>query len=155
MPGPNEDLPPCLIFIDQEGRLWHQGAEMIHAGINSLLLEHLSLDERGRYVIDYRGQRCQVEVEDTAIVVGRVSLSADGESLTLSLSDGTREALDPKLLWVAEDNAVYTRVREGRLPSRFLRQAYYQLAEHIQESENGFALSLGGRLYPLRPGRPG
>ncbi len=148
------DLPPCLIYIDKEGRLWHQGAEMIHAGINSLMLEHITLED-GRYIIEFRGQRCYVEVEDTALVVQRVSLDREGgSSLKILLSDGRTEELNPDLLWIGRDNVIYTKVRDGKLPARFLRQAYYQLAEFIEEVDGGYALKLGGKLHHIVQGRP-
>lgn len=148
-----DDLPPCLIKIDKEGRMFHQGAEMIHQDINSLLLENLSLDAQGRFVIEFKGQRCFVEVEDTPLVVRRVSLQKDG-GFSLSLSDGSVEELNPHWLWISEENVLYTRVRGGSLPARFLRPAYYQLAEHIQETDSGFALLTSGQLWPIKPGRP-
>ena len=77
------ELPPCLIFIDKEGRWYHKGAEMIHRDFIRLFYEHMELDLQGRYVINWQGQRCWVDVEDTAFVVRRVTFE-----------DGTR----PKIL---------------------------------------------------------
>lgn len=143
------DLPPCMIFIDKEGRMWHEGAEMIHPGINELLLEHLAL-EGETYVIEFRGQRCFVEVEDTALVVQRVvGQGEEPDGLSLTTSDGRTEELNPALLWITDENVIYTKVREGSLPARFTRQAYYQLAEYIVEADQGFALKLGGKLHHL------
>ncbi|MBW1713178.1 MAG: DUF1285 domain-containing protein [Deltaproteobacteria bacterium] len=154
-PAPGQDLPPCLIFIDKEGRMFHQGTEMIHAGINSLLLENLTLDNEGRYIIDYKDQKCWVEVEDTPVVVQGVESEPDRPGrFKLALSDQTKEELNPELLWISPENVLYTKIRAGRLPARFLRPAYYQLAEFIEETDTGFALDCGGRLHPISQGRP-
>jgi len=142
------NLPPCQILIDKEGRMFHQGREMTHQGINRLLLSGLRRDEDGRYVIELDGQRCWVEVEDAPIVVLKVN-ERPGGGLLLSLSDQTQEDLDPASLWVGEHNVMYTAVREGRLPARFSRPAYYQLADRIVETQGGFALDLEGSLHPL------
>lgn len=147
------DLPPCLIYIDKEGRMYHQGAEMIHRGINAVLLAGLDRDETGRYVIEFKGQRCWVEVEDAPLVVRRVDALA-GEGFRIYLSDEQEEMLDPSRLWIGPDEAIYTLVRQGRLPARFLRPAYYQLAEHIVEQESGFALAAGERRWPISPEAP-
>ena len=147
------DLPPCLILIDKEGRMFHQGAEMINQGINGFLLSKLRLDDQGRYIIELKEQRCWVEVEDTPLVVQRVSGELPGNP-TLSLSDGSREPLDPALVWSGPDNVLYTKVRQGSIPARFNRPAYYQVAEWVQETDQGFALAVQGRLYPIREGHP-
>lgn len=63
------DLPPCLIFIDREGRWFHKGGEMIRRNIIDLFYQNMELDSKGRYVITWNNQRCYVEVKDTAFVV--------------------------------------------------------------------------------------
>lgn len=147
------DLPPCLILIDKEGRMFHQGAEMINQGINSFLLSKLSRDDQGRYIMELKDQRCWVEVEDVPLVVQRVA-GDPGDNPLLSLTDGTREPLDPDLVWSGPDNVLYTKVRQGSIPARFNRPAYYQVAEWVRETGDGFALDVRGRLYPIREGHP-
>ena len=66
------DLPPCLIFIDREGRWFHKGAEMIRRNIIALFYQNMELDSKGRHVITRNNRRCYVEVEDTAFVVRSV-----------------------------------------------------------------------------------
>ncbi|HVO83919.1 MAG TPA: hypothetical protein VMU60_05795, partial [Syntrophobacteria bacterium] len=82
----------------------------------------------------------------------------DAERFVLSLKhlDET-EPLDPASLWVGEENVLYCIVKAEGLPARFLRPAYYQLAEFIQEdtARGGFYLPVGGRRYYIREGREG
>jgi hypothetical protein len=41
-------------------------------------------------------------------------------------------------------------VKDGRIPARFLRAAYYQIANYIDEDEGGtFFLLLNGKRYPI------
>ena len=147
------DPPPCLIYVDQEGRWWHLGAEMTHQGIMSLLFESVELDDQGRYLIRYQGRLCLVEVEDTLFVITRLDAETDGggppSEYWVTLSDGSREKLVPDTLSQNRDHVLYARVKDGRFPARFLRRSYYQLAEHIVEKNGSFVLPCGGREYEL------
>lgn len=149
-----DNLPPCLIHVDKEGRMWHFGAEMIHEGINRLLTDHVELDEKGRYIISFQGQRCFVEVEDTFFVIIRLDYRpADDqapERYLITLNDGSQEELDPAALTIGQENVIYARVKSSRFPARFLRQAYYQLTEYIVKRGKGFVLPCQGHDYPVR-----
>lgn len=147
----NSDLPPCLITIDKEGRWYHKGAEMIHREFIRLFYDNMVLDSWGRYVIEWKGQRCYVDVEDTAFVVRRVvrqdKEKEDGtDSFVLSLSDDTQEDLVPDTLCVGLDNILYCSVKNRTFPARFTRAAYYQLAEYVEEENGKYYLPLNGRM---------
>lgn len=147
-----DHLPPCLIYVDKDGRFWHLGAEMTHAGINSLITQNVEIDDQGRYVVSFSGQRCFVEVEDTFFVVTRVDApleDANGVRWQVTLNDGTAEFLDPATLSQNAENVLYTKVKAARFPARFLRNAYYQLAEFIEEVDSRYVLKAGRFEYPL------
>jgi len=148
-----QDLPPCLIYIDKEGKWYHEGAEIIRADFIKFFLQHMELDEQGRYVVNWNGQRCYVDVEDTAYVVRQVDFVAKNGGLqkaVIHLNDGTSEDLIPETLFVGNEEVLYCHVKNGRFPARFLRPAYYQLAEKIVEEEGKFYLVLGDKKYPIR-----
>jgi hypothetical protein len=151
-----DPIPPCLIFIDKEGRWYHQGAEMIRREFIRLFYQNMELDSEGRYLINWADTRCYVDVEDTAFVVTRVSFEEGSRRQTtrfqVSLSDDTKEALGPETLWIGKDHVLYCRVKSGAFPARFKRAAYYQLAEYIQEEGGVYFLPLNGRRYTLREG---
>ncbi|MBW1784062.1 MAG: DUF1285 domain-containing protein [Deltaproteobacteria bacterium] len=152
----DDPVSPCLIFIDKEGRWYHQGAEMIHREFIRLFYQNMELDSKGRYLINWADTRCYVDVEDTAFVVTRVSLE-DGKreqtsGFQISLSDDSKEVLAPDTLRVGKDHVLYCRVKSGTFPARFNRAAYYQLAEYIQEGDGAYFLPLNGRRYPIREG---
>jgi hypothetical protein len=52
-------------------------------------------------------------------------------------------------LHVGRDNVLYCRVKEGIFTARFSRNSYYQLAEFIEQSENGnnYFINLNGEKY--------
>jgi len=146
-----EDIPPCHIHIDKEGRWYHQGAEMIHREFIRLFYQNMVLDSKGRYLINWANERCYVEVEDTAFVVRRVSYEKGNQDrasgIELSLSDDTKEALIPDSLCVGKENILYCKVKSGLFLARFNRAAYYQLAEHIEEDGKNYFLPLHGQRY--------
>ncbi|MCP4667996.1 MAG: DUF1285 domain-containing protein [Deltaproteobacteria bacterium] len=148
-----DDLHPCLIFIDKEGRWYHKGVEMIHRDYIRLFFDHMELDQQGRYVIAWQGDRCYVDVEDTAYVVQSVRRNKTGHdgpnSFTISLSDDSREALTAETLFLGEANVPYCKVKNGAFPARFNRAAYYQLAEYIQEDNGAYYLSCQGKKHEI------
>lgn len=160
MTGDPSDLPPCLIFIDKEGRWYHEGAEMIHREFIRVFYQNMELDGRGRYVITWQGNRCYVDVEDTAFVIWRAERkiaagSGEEERIVLNLSDDTQECLAPETLWVGRDNVLYCKVKAHGFPARFNRPAYYQLARHITEEDGRYFLPLNRKEHIIRFQDPG
>jgi uncharacterized protein len=149
MNGP--DIPSCFIFIDGEGRWFHKGAEMIHREIIRFFYDHMELDESGRYVIHWGEERCFLEVQDTAFVVQKVRFHEEGglQEFRLFLSDDTDEALRPETLFVGDANVLYCKVKHGKFSARFLRPAYYQLADFVEEGDGTFYLPLNGKKYVI------
>ena len=150
------ELASCEIFIDSEGDWYHRGNRMHRGDIVAHLCRHLCRDEdSGRYIIQMGKQRCYLEVEDTPLVITRVSHEPgtegdNSEHLLLAIKHlEPREPLDPATLGIGRENVLYCRVQG--LPARFTRPAYYQLAEFIHEDleEGGFYLSQGGKSYTI------
>ena len=151
-----KELLPCGIVIDREGDWYYRGSRMERADIVSQFCQHVQRDEsRGLYIIQMGKQRCYLEVEDTPLVVTAVSQvkeskESDEEELFLSLKHlKAKQLLNPTTLWVGEENVLYCRVMKEEIPARFLRPAYYQLAEFIHEDreQDRFYLLLGGERY--------
>ena len=138
--------PPCQIQVSPEGEMSSQGRPMVHPTIIQLIYDSVRLQD-GHYVVTIDGKSCELEVADTFFVVNRV-VFAEGDAF-ITLNDGSSEALDPASLHMGDNELIYCTVKQGAFPARFLRQAYYQLAEKIVEQGEGFALDLGGRKWPL------
>jgi uncharacterized protein len=150
-----EPLPPCMIFVGKEGKWFHEGAEIIHRPIFLWLIQSLEVDDQGRYLIHLNNQKCVLEVEDTPLVIlgtDRIqSGPEENEEILLTLNDERQEILDPQTLWLSGENVLYGLVKGGRIPARFLRAAYYQIARYIEEEETGgFFLSLNRQKFPIR-----
>lgn len=138
--------------LDAEGRFWHQDAPVDHPGLERALHRWLDQLPDGRFIIRFDGQRyAYVDVEDAPYQVRTVLIdrAATGPEVTLLLSDDTEELLDYGSLRVGPQNALYCRVKEGRLEARFSRQAYYLLGELVEEHEGQFVLRAAGQLWPI------
>jgi uncharacterized protein len=139
--------------IDKEGIWYYKGAHMFRKDILCVFFEHLKIDECGKYLIELNEERCYLDVEDTVFVVGAVyktKLPDDGRyQIDVLLTDDSYEKLEMSSLYIGKDNVLYCRVKEGRFTARFSRNSYYQLAEFIEQSENGnhYFINLNGENY--------
>ncbi len=148
------DLSPCLIYIDKEGLWYHKGVEMIRRDFIRMFFVNIEMNSQGRYVINWGGKLCYIDVEDTAFVIRNVQYleAADGlgSRFILFLSDGSQEDLMPDTLSVGKDHVLYCRVKDSVFPARFNRAAYYNLAMHVKEENDVFYLPLDGIKYEIQ-----
>ena len=71
--------------------------------------------------------------------------------LRLTLNDESQEILDPDTLRISSESVLYCTVKNNQIPARFLRPAYYQIAENIAEDEtDGFVLAINNKRYPIK-----
>ena len=151
-----DSIPPCDIRIDKDGVWYYRGVEMLRSDIVNYFYQNLKRDQAGRYLIEMESERCYLEVEDTPFVVKTVhrSISKNNgeESVYLLLSDDTLERLDPHTLWIGNDNVLYCTIKNHQFNARFLRAAYYQLAECIEydAQKDAYFISLDGHRYYLQ-----
>jgi uncharacterized protein len=150
-----DPIPPCMIFVSNEGKWYHEGAEIIHRPIFLWLIQSLEKTEEGLFIVHLNNQKCVLEVEDTPLVIQRVDLlpenSGKFNKIQLTLNDESKENLDPETLSLSPENILYCTVKMGQFPARFLRPAYYQIAEYMDEDgTGGFVLLLNQMRYPIR-----
>jgi hypothetical protein len=141
------------IRIDKEGVWYYNGAHMFRKEILCVFFEHLQIDECGKYLIQLNEECYYLDVEDTAFVVAAVYKTKSCEDgrfqIDVLLSDDSCEKLEMNSLHIGKDNVLYCRVKKGKFIARFSRNSYYQLAEFIEQSENGnhFFINLNGEKY--------
>ena len=125
------------ITFRADGRWYADDEPIVHKRLANLFSRYLRRKAAGGYEIwiDER-YHADVEVEDTPYVVTAVDAAAP-DRFTLRLNDGTSEPLDPDSLQVGARDVLYCRVKGGSERARFLRPAYYQLAESIEETPAG------------------
>ena len=148
-------IPPCMIFVGKEGKWFHEGAEIIHRPIFLWMIQSLEKTEDGLFIVHLNNQKCFLEVEDTPLVVQQVDLIQEGPEeqshFRLTLNNESQEILDPGTLRISSESVLYCTVKNGQFPARFLRPAYYQLAENITEDDaGGFVLLLNKKEYSIR-----
>ena len=158
---PENGIPSLPIRIDKEGVWFYREARMFRKDILKLFFENLKRDELGRYLIEFEGDKCLIEVEDTPFVVktaDRDNREDHGnESIEILLSDFTSEKLDPSTLRVGMDNVLYCSIKDRKFEARFSRSSYYQIAEFIKydEDKDAYFVPLTGRNYYIETYKPG
>lgn len=129
------------LFLDKEGRWFHEGVEITHERTLRLFSRSLVRQPDGSYALKIGDESAPVCVEDTAIVVRSISARMDKQEkpaeYVLALSDGGEEALDTSTLEIDENNVMYCRVKNGVEKARLLRPAYYQLCSFLECDEAG------------------
>jgi hypothetical protein len=104
------------------------------------------------WLLDVGVDRLSVVVEDTPLVVTGVDGDPD-RGFTILTNDGESGELDPATLEVGDDDVLYCRVdrgERGTMRARFLRPAYYRLARFVEAGDDGPALRVRDRRWPLR-----
>lgn len=146
----NFDASPYVkLFIDREGRWFQNGAEIIHPGIYRLFCDALEKVPDGGYRVKIGRETCRVEVEDTPFVVKAIRDTVDG-GIRLLLNDGTLDDFDPSTFWISSDGIPYCEVKGRRFPARFLRPAYYALAQYVVEDHGSYYLEVNGKRSIVR-----
>jgi hypothetical protein len=149
-PGP-PPLRPLGLRLHHDGHFTHEGVPIAHARLR------VAFDRAVRYLPDARAYVVQLgrfrgllEVEEAAFFVR----SFDAGSGTVSLSDGTREALDVASLRASPiDGALLCDVKRdlapGGLPARFHHAAQAELLSAVEEGHGGASLRVAGVLVGL------
>lgn len=139
------------IRLDREGRLWHEGAQITHDGLRRALLRWIDHRESdGRPILRLDDKRyAYIDIEDAALLV--TALWWENDRAYVAINDGTEAELDyASVAYQPTDNALYCRVRDGRLEARITTQATYVLARHIHEERGEFVLCAAGQRFPIR-----
>jgi uncharacterized protein len=138
------------ISFRHDGR-WYNDEEVIeNPRITLLFSRSIRRNPDGSYFLQVADERASITVEDTPYVV--TGVEDNGHSgFVIVTNDEVREALDPLTLEVGDANVLYCRVKQGEFRARFLRNAYYHLAEHfITDDGENFSITVGGRRYSIR-----
>lgn len=129
------------MFLDKEGRWFHEGVEITHLRTCLLFSKNLERDAPGKYSVRLGLESAEVVVEDAPYVIRSVTIQVGPDGLPadyiLHLNDDTQEVLDPGPLAVSKQNVMYCRVKGGSEKARFLRAAYYQICVPLQCDEKG------------------
>ncbi|MFQ5829432.1 MAG: hypothetical protein ACE5JD_09805 [Candidatus Methylomirabilia bacterium] len=137
--------------VDAEGRIYHDGTEILDSAVLRFFLQSMKRTEDGQYLVLCQGERNWFNPYDTPYVVQRLSCVVEGgqlASVELCFAGDYRQPLDPSTLG-AEAGRLFCRLRGGGVLARFGRVALQQLAPYLAEGPGGPALLLGGRQHPI------
>ncbi|HEX7786423.1 MAG TPA: hypothetical protein VF653_09405 [Methylomirabilota bacterium] len=140
--------------VDRDGRIFHDGTEIVDPAVLRFFLRAMSRTDDGRCLVLCQGERNWFTAPDTPFVVQRLRLAIEGSALQsaeLCFQGDYREPLDPATLETDRD-LLFCRVRGGAFRARFGRVAVQQIAPFLVDVGEGSALVLGGRRHPVRTG---
>ena len=139
--------------VDREGRVFHDGSEIVDPQVLKFFLRAMTRDPDGRFLVLCQGERNWFEAAaGTPFVVQRLAWrrrdgAADG--IDLCFAGDYREPLDPAGLEV-DGGALRGRVRGGAFRACFGRVAMQQLAPGLRDDAGRPALVLDGAAHPIR-----
>jgi hypothetical protein len=142
--------------VDRDGRIFHEGSEIIDPLVLRFFLRAMQRTPDGRYLVLCQREQNWFEAADTPFVVQRLRCATEEGRLVsaeLYFAGDHHEPLDADAL-ETEGGYLYCRVRGGALRARFGRGAVQQLAPFLVEEAGGPALLCGGAIRPIRQAEP-
>ena len=159
MSGPTNTVREYHYRVDREGRIFHDGTEIVDPAVLRFFLLAMTRTEDGRCLVLCQGERNWFDAGDLALagspfVVQRLRLETEDAGLRrveLVLAGDYHEPLDASTL-ESERDQLFCRVRGGRFRARFGGVALQQLAPFLLDQGEGSALVVAGVRYPVRGG---
>ncbi len=136
------------ITLDREQRWFHDGEPVEHPNIIEAFNRGLRVTDDGRYKIEFGNDWCFVEVQGAAFKVLVLDV-AEGDRLSVRLSDRTAEWLDVASLKLDETGVLTAAVKGGKARARFSREAQYALGELMEHADGAYRLRVGAASWPV------
>jgi len=143
------------IRLDADGRFWHEGHPVEHAGLAAALHTWIRRHpDDGRYILSNGYDWTYFTVDDAPYFVRQLRI--EPERILLVLSDTTEEAWQPETTRIGEGGALSTTVKRGApggpYEAKFTRHAQSSLAPVLVEVDGRAAVRVGARAITLGPG---
>jgi hypothetical protein len=150
-PAPEGRSRESTIRLDGEGRFWHDGRRVEHAGLFAALHSWIGRHpDDGRYILTNGYDWTYFTVDDAPYVVRAIRI--EPSRIMLVLSDGAEEAWDPETTRIGSDGALYTSVkraaRQGPFEAKFSRHAQASLEPALVDA-GGPAVRIGESSYAI------
>ncbi len=134
------------IVLHENGVWRHEGLDFENPRIIDLFSRSVGRTTGGTWILEVGTFTYPIEVERTGFFVTRV----DFKTGLITLSDHTTEPLDASTLHYEPDGKLFCWVKSGAFEARFLKDAYYMFAQHIEGDENDLHVEWQGGEYPIR-----
>ncbi len=147
-------IEPRVLSFRRDGHWYADDERIANERLQLLFSRHVQADDDGGWVIDVGVDRQRVEVEDTPLVVRSVREGPDG-GFRVWTNDRVESDLEPQTLHIGPGDVLYCTVdrgERGRLPARFLRPAYYHLAEYFEADGDEYVLNCGSGSVRIAAG---
>ena len=142
-----ERLRRSGLRLDREGRFWHEGREVTHAGLRAAFWRWLDREPDGRWVLRLDARRfVYLDVDDDVPYVIR-SLRWEGDRAIARLSDDSEEELAYGTLRLAA--GVPHATVKGRFAARLSSAAWGALQDRLAETDAGPVLAAAGARWRL------
>ncbi len=150
-PPPPGRSRESTIRLDGEGRFWHDGEPVTHAGMATAFASWIARHpDDDRFILTNGYDWTYFTVDDVPYFVRALRIEDDGARAVLQLSDGEEEDLDATTLAVGDRDALYVRVKHGAFEARFTPSAQTALAPLLVEGPGGEPMiELGGARYSI------
>lgn len=138
--------------VDRDGRIFHEGSEIIDPLVLRFFLLAMQQTPDGRYLVVCQREQNWFETPDTPFVIQRLHCATEHghlASVELYFAGDHHEPLDPESL-EAEGPYLYCRVRGGAFRARFGRNALQQLAPFLAEDSGDPVLLFRGTRQLIR-----
>ena len=128
---------------DARGR-WFNGEDRIdHPNLVRSFDSWIDRAEDGRFCLSNSINWAYIDIEGPAYFVKDTTPTLD--QITLHLSGGLEETLDPGSLRQGPEGALWCTVREGRCPARFDNHAVSKMADAVGEDDEGIYVRFGSQ----------
>jgi hypothetical protein len=153
-PAPEGRSRESTIRLDAEGRFWHEGRRVDHAGLESAFHSWIARHpDDGRYILTNGYDWTYFTVDDAPYLVR--SLRVEPDRIVVQLSDATAEDWVPETTRQGPDGALYASVKRGArggpFEAKFTRHAQSSLADVLVGGEGGRepAVEIGGKIHTI------
>jgi uncharacterized protein len=139
-PAPEGRSRESTLRLDREGRFWHDGRLVEHAGLAAALRSWIGRHpDDGRYILTNGYDWTYFTVDDAPYFVE--ALRIEPARVVLRLYDGTEEPWQPGSSRIGDDGALYAVVkrdaRGGPFEAKFSRHAQASLEPLLVPSQDG------------------
>jgi len=138
----------AVFRMDGNG-IWHnEHGRFEHPKIISHFNRSIQKDSQGYFlsqmIDESREEKVYFPYEDTALFI--VDIRSCNNTIDLVLNTAQRLSLDPKTLFIKDDN-LFLRTTDHLI--KFNQQALTKIARHLDETDRGMVLNMGGRTFPI------
>lgn len=136
--------------INEAGELLFEDKVIDDPSVLKLFFKTLTELKDGRYLVHCMGEENYITAADCPYVIHTWEKTQEG--FKINMQADIQEYLDLEHLETAQNNVLYTRVRDGKFKARFSRQAYLDFCKEIKSNteHTKFYIELNRKKYFIK-----